>query len=101
MDWYLIAFAVLGIIMGLAPGLVADNVETCTEADVVQKEKSKNRIKFWLYLFGLSIYLSLALLVGGVCYDYDGQIKELKARIEVLEESVPKADTTTVNIQNL
>ena len=101
MDWYLIAFAVLGIIMGLAPGLVADNVETCTEADVVQKEKSKNRIKFWLYLFGLSIYLSLALMVGLAYYSYDEQIKELKTRIEVLEEPIPKTDASTVNIQNL
>ena len=101
MDWFLIAFAVLGIIMGLAPGLVADNVETCTEAYVVQKEKSKNRIKLWLYLFGLAIYLSLALLVGRVCYDYDKQIKELKTGIEVLEKQISQTDTTAVNIQNL
>ena len=101
MDWYLIAFVILGIIMGVAPGFVADNVETCTETNLPQKEKAKSRIKLWLYIFGLAIYLSLALLVGGVCYDYDEQIKELKTRIEVLEEPMPKTDTTTVNIENL
>lgn len=100
MNWFLIAFAILGIIIGLAPGFVADNVETCTETDLAQKERAKNRIKVWLYLFGLAIYLSLGLMVGLVCYSYDEQIKELKTRIEVLEELMPKTDTTTVNIQN-
>lgn len=100
MDWYLIAFVILGIFMGEAPSFVADNVETCTETNLVKKEKARSRINLWLYIFGLAIYLSLALLVGGVCYDYDEQIKELKARIEVLEEPMPKTDTTTVNIQN-
>lgn len=101
MNWYLIVFAILGIIMGLAPGLVADNVETCTETDLVQKEKAKNRVKLWLYLFGLAIYLSLALMVFQVSFDLENEIKELESKIEVLEQRVPQVDTTAVNIQNL
>jgi len=101
MNWYLIVFAILGIIMGLAPGLVADNVEACTEKDLVQKEKAKNRVKLWLYLFGLAIYLSLALLVFQVSFGLENEIKELESKIEVLEQRVPQVDTTAVNIQNL
>ena len=29
MNWFLVILAILGIIMGIAPGLVADNVEIC------------------------------------------------------------------------
>ena len=101
MDWFLIAFAILGIIMGFAPGLVADNVETCTEKDLTQKEKAKNRIKLWLYLFGLAIYLSLALLVFRVTFDLENEVKELESKIEVLEQRVPQVDTTAVNIQKI
>ena len=97
---YFIVLAVFGIIMGIAPEIVADNVEICAENDLAQKEKAKRRIKLWLYFFGLAIYLSLALLVGRVCYDYDKQIKELKTGIEVLEKHISQADTTTINIQN-
>ena len=99
---YCIALVVFGIVMGIAPDIVADNVKKCSkETDYYAKEKAKNRVNTWLYLFGLVIYLSLVLVLGRVCYDFDGQIKELKTRIEVLEEHMPQTDTTTVNIQNL
>ena len=101
MNWYLIAFAILGVIMGFAPGLVADNVETCTETDLTQKERAKNGVKLWLYLFGLAIYLSLALLIFQVSFDLENEIKELESKIEVLEQQVPQVDTTAVNIQSL
>lgn len=101
MNWYLIAFAILGIIMALAPGFVADNMETCMETDVTQKEKAKSRVNLWLYLFGLAIYLSLALLVFQASFGLENEIKELKSKIEVLEQQVPQIGPTTVDIQNL
>ena len=103
MNWFLVIFAILGLIMGIAPGFVADNVEICGDETrkLVEKHKAGCKIRIWLYIFGLVIYLSLALLFGRLFYDYDGQIKELKARIEVLEEPMPQTDTTTVDIQNI
>lgn len=103
MNWFLVILAILGIIMGIAPGLVADNVEICGDETrkLAEKHKAGCKIKLWLYFFGLAIYLSLALLVGRVCYDYDKQIKELKTGIEVLEKQISQTDTTAVNIQNL
>ena len=101
MALYFITLIVFGIIMGIAPEIIADNVKKCSkETDYYAKEKAKNRVNVWLYVFGLVIYLSLALVLGRVCYGYDGQIKELKTRIEVLEEHMPQTDTTAVNIQN-
>lgn len=101
MDWFLIAFAILGIFIGLAPGFVADNVKTCTGKVPAQKEKAKNRINLWLYLFGLAIYLSMVLLVFQVTFDLENEIKELESKIEVLEEQVPQVDTTTVSLETL
>ena len=103
MDWYLIVLSILGIVTGIAPGIVADNVEICGDEirNPDEKHKAGGKIRIWLYIFGLAIYLSLALLLGRVCYAHDEQIKELKARIEVLEKPMPQIDTTTVNIQNL
>ena len=103
MSWYFIALAVLGIFMGIAPGIVADNVEICGDETrkLAEKHKATCKVRSWLYIFGLVIYLSLALLFGRVCYDYDGQVKELNSRIEVLEQQISQTDTTTVNIENL
>lgn len=100
---YFIALVVFGIIMGIAPGIVADNVKICGDETrkLAEKHKACGKVRGWLYIFGLVIYLSLALMFGRVCYDYDEKIKELKARIEVLEEPEQQTDTTTVDIQNL
>lgn len=100
---YCIALVVFGIIMGIAPDIVADNVKICGDETrkLDEKHKAGSRIRSWLYIFGLVIYLSLALIFGRVCYSYDEQIKELKTRIEALEEPTPKTDTTTVDIQKL
>ena len=102
MNWFLVILAILGIIMGIAPGLVADNVEICGDETrkLAEKHKAACKIRGWLYIFGLVIYLSWALLFGRVCYDYDKQIKELKTGIEVLEKQISQTDTTTINIQN-
>lgn len=98
---YFIVLIVFGIIMGIVPGIVADNVKKCSkETDYYAKEKAKNRVSAWLYVFGLVIYLSLALLLGRVCFDLENEIKELESKIEVLEQRVPQVDTTAVNIQN-
>ncbi len=96
---YFIILVVFGIVMSIVPDIVADNVKKCSrETDYDTKEKAKNRVSVWLYVFGLTIYLSLALMLGRACYSYDKQIKELKTRIEVLEEPMPQTDTTTVSI---
>ncbi len=102
MNWYLIALAVFvfGIVMGIAPEIVADNVEICGDETrkLAEKHEASSKISRWLYIFGLAIYLSLTLSLGMVCYDYGEQIKELKTRIEVLEEPITQTDTTTINI---
>ena len=103
MTLYFIALTVFGIIMGIAPGIIADNVKICGDetCKLAEKHKAACKIRGWLYIFGLVIYLSWALLFGRVCYDYDKQIKELKTGIEVLEKQISQTDTTTINIQNL
>lgn len=103
MELYFIALVVFGIVMGIAPGIVADNVKICGDETrkLAEKHKAGGKIGGWLYIFGLVIFLSLALIFGRVCYSYDEQIKELKTRIEALEEPVQQTDTITVDIQNL
>lgn len=102
MNWYLIALVVLGIVMGLAPNFVANNVKKFSkETDYFAKEKAQNRVSVWLYVFGLAIYISLALMAFQVCSILEDEIGELKSRIEVLEHQVPQIDTTTVDIRNI
>ena len=100
---YFSVLLVFGVIMGIAPDIVANNVEICGDETrkLAEKHEAGCKISRWLYIFGLVIYLSLALMFGYGCYDYNKQIKELKTRIEVLEGPIPQTDTTTVNIQNL
>lgn len=102
MELYFVALVVFGIVMGIAPGIIADNVKICGDETrkLAEKHKAGGKIGGWLYIFGLVIFLSMALMCGRVFYSYDEQIKELKTRIEALEEPVQQTDTTTVDIQN-
>lgn len=98
---YCIALVVFGIVMGIAPDIVADNVKICGDETrkLDEKHKAGSRIRSWIYIFGLVIYLSLALIFGRVCFEFENEIKGLESKIEVLEQRVPQVDTTAVNIQ--
>jgi hypothetical protein len=100
---YFIALVVFGIVMGIATGIVADNVKICGDETrkLAEKHKAGCEVRIWLYIFGLVIYLSLALLVFRICFGLENEIKELESKIEVLEQQVPQVDTTAVNIENL
>ena len=43
---YFIVLAVFGIIMGIAPEIVADNVEICAENDLAKRKKQREGLNF-------------------------------------------------------
>lgn len=102
MDWFLVILAILGIIMGIAPGSIADNIKKCSEEPGRSaREAASSRICLWLWIFGVAIWLSCVVLTFQVTDSLDKENKEMKSRIEVLEKQISQTDTTTVNIQNL
>ncbi len=102
MDWFLVILAVLGLIMGIAPELIADNVKECTEkTEKSEKEATSFRINLWLLIFGAVIWLSSSVVTFHMTDLLDKENKEIKSRIELLEKQISQTDTTTVNIQNL
>ncbi len=102
MNWFLVIFVILGVIMAIAPGFIAYNVKECTEkTEESEKEATSSRISLWLWIFGAVVWLSSIVLTFQVTSLLDKENKEMKSRIEVLEEQISQTDTTTVNIQNL
>lgn len=103
MNWYLIILAILGGIMGIAPGVIADNVKICGDetCKLVEKHEAGCKIRRWLWIFGAVIWLSSVVLTFQVTASLDKKNKEMKSRIEVLEKQISQTDTTTVNLQNL
>ena len=99
MNWFLVILAILGLIMGIAPGAIADNIKECAEKR--GKEATGSRICLWLWIFGAAIWLSSIVLTFQVTSLLDKENKEMKSRIEVLEKQISQTDTTTVNIENL
>lgn len=102
MNWYLAILAILGIIMGIAPGVIADNVkESIEKTKKSEKETAISKTCLWLWIFGAVIWLSSIVFTSQVTDWLDKENKEMKSRIEVLEKQISQTDTTTVNIQNL
>lgn len=101
MNWFLIILAILGLIMGMAPAAIADNVkESIEKTEKREKERAISRTCLWLWIFGAVIWLSSVVLTFQVAASLDKENKEMKSRIEVLEKQISQTDTTTVNIQN-
>ena len=102
MDWFLVIMAILGLIMGIAPGVIADKIKECAEAPGHNaRETAGNNINVWLWVFGAVIWVASALFTGQMSYLGEKADKELESRIEVLEKQISQTDTTTVNIQSL
>ena len=102
MNWFLVILAILGFIMGMAPVAIADNVKKSIEkTEKSEKERAISRTCLWLWTFGAVIWLSSVVLTFQVTSLLDKENKEMKSRIEVLEQQISQTDTTNVNIQNL
>ena len=100
MDWFLVIMAILGLIMGIAPGVIADKIKECAEAPGYSaRETARNSINVWLWIFGVVIWVMSGLFVGQMSYLGKEVDKELESRIEALEQRISQTDTTTVNIQ--
>lgn len=102
MNWFLVILAILGLIMGIAPGAIADNIkESIEKTEKRERERAISRTCLWLWIFGAVIWLSSVVLTFQVAASLDKENKEMKSRIEVLEKQISQTDTTTVNIENL
>ena len=100
MNWFLVIMAILGLIMGIAPGVIADKIKECAEAPGYNaRETARNSINVWLWIFGVVIWVMSGLFVGQMSYLGKEVDKELESRIEALEQRISQTDTTTVNIQ--
>ena len=100
MNWFLVIMAILGLIMGIAPGVIADKIKECAEAPGYSaRETARNSINVWLWIFGVVIWVMSGLFVGQMSYLGKEVDKELESRIEALEQRISQTDTTTVNIQ--
>ena len=100
MNWFLVIMAILGLIMGIAPGVIADKIKECAEAPGYSaRETARNNINVWLWIFGVVIWVMSGLFVGQMSYLGKEVDKELESRIEALEQRISQTDTTTVNIQ--
>lgn len=102
MNWFLVILAILGTIMGIAPGAITDNIKECAEkTEKSEKEATCFRICLWLWIFGAAIWLTSVVATFQMTDLLDKENKEMKSRIEVLEKQISQTDTTTVNIQKI
>lgn len=101
MDWFFIILVIFGIIMGLVPCYIADNVKKCVEkGGTFEGRKAIEKINAGLYILGLTIYLCAVLSSVPTHVAFDKEVKELETRIETLERQVAQNDTTTISITN-
>ena len=101
MDWFFIILVVFGIIMGTVPGYVADNIKKCVEkGDTFEGRKAIDKINAWLYILGLTVYLTAVLSSVPVYDSFNKEIKKLETRIETLEQQVVQSDTTSISSIN-
>ena len=98
MDWFLVIMAILGLIMGIAPGVIADKIKECAEAPGYSaRERARNNINVWLWIFGAVVWVTSALFAAQMSYLGEKAGKELESRIEAIEERLPRTDTTALN----
>lgn len=101
MDWIWIILVIFGIVMGFVPGYIADNVKKCVEkGDTFEGRKAIEKINVWLYILGLTIYLTAVLSSVPVYDAFNKEVKELETRIETLEQQISQTDTTTTSFMN-
>ena len=95
MNWFYLFLIVMGILLGIIPGIITNKIKKGVELDYWERDKKFSAASGWLLVFSWVIYLTS---LGAVVHFHllqDEDIKKLEQRIEALE-TPPQVDTVNI-----
>ena len=95
MDWFILFFIVMGILLGTIPNIITNKIKKGVELDYWERDKKFSAASSWLLVFSWVIYLTSVGTVLQFHLLQDNDIKKLEQRIEVLE-TPPQVDTVNI-----
>ena len=98
MDWFILFFIVMGILLAIIPNIITNKIKKGVESDYWERDRKFSAASAWLLVFSWVIYITSLGAVVQFHILQEKDIEKLEKRIEILE-TPPQVDT--VNIQDV
>ena len=95
MNWFLLFFIVMGILLAIIPNAITNNIKKGVELDYWERDKKFSAASGWLLVFSWVIYLTSLGAAAQFHLLQEKDIKKLEKRIEALETPT-QVDTVNV-----
>ena len=95
MDWFILFFIVMGILLAIIPNAITNNIKKGVELDYWERDKKFSAASTWLLVFSWAIYITSLGAVVQFHLLQEKDIEKLEKRIEVLE-TPPQVDTVNI-----
>ena len=105
MDWFILFFIVMGILLAIIPNVITNKIKKGVELDYWERDRKFSAASTWLLVFSWVIYITSLGAVVQFHLLQDKDIKKLEQRIEALE-TPQQVDTVatqndTINIKDV
>ena len=95
MNWFLLFFIVMGILLAIIPNIITNKIRKGVELDYWERDRKFRAASTWLLVFSWVIYLTSLGAVVQFHLLQEKDIKKLEKRIEALETPT-QVDTVNV-----
>lgn len=95
MNWFLLFFIVMGILLAIIPNIITNKIKKGVELDYWERDRKFRAASTWLLVFSWVIYITSLGAAVQFHLLQERDIKKLEKRIEVLETH-QQVDTVNV-----
>ena len=99
MEWFLIYFMVMGIVIGILPRVISNKIKSAIELDYWKRDESIEKVNLWLLLYSWAIILVSAGLSVQLALGLHKDQKAIDERVAAIEQVV-EVQVDTVATQN-
>ena len=95
MNWFVLFFIVMGILLGIIPSIITNKIKKGVELNYWERDKKFSAASTWLLVFSWVIYLTSFGCTIQFHLLQEKDIEKLEKRIEALE-TPPQVDTVNI-----
>ena len=95
MNWFVLFFIVMGILLAIIPNIITNKIKKGVELDYWERDRKFRAASTWLLVFSWVIYLTSLGAAVQLHLFQEKDIKKLEKRIEALETPT-QVDTVNV-----
>ena len=99
MNWFLVYFFVMGLLLGIVPGFIKKNIKKAVvETNKFERNDALEKMGTWLLIYAWVIVFIAIGFTTRVAMDTNKECKKIDSRIEAIEKQMPTPAVDTLYI---